>query len=418
MKNKWTGGQYSIFRALFGIYLFIHFSYLLPWGAEIFSSGGMLSDSSKSPLINLFPNILTIIDKPWFICVFVSSAAFAASFFIAGYKDKFAALWMWFVLACLFGRNPLIANPSLPYAGWMLLAHLFIPPDPYGSFSAKGRMNPAGTWNMPKNIFLAAWIVLALSYSYSGYTKLLSPSWVTGENINYVLNNPLARNYFLRDFFLWLPPIFLKLVTWIILYVELFFAILVLIPKLRVIMWLFMLIIQFGFAFLLNFLDSTAAMLLFHIFTFDPAWVKAKFSKVKKTLFYDGNCGLCHRVIRFLLAEDKEGVFQFSPLQSKEFEQMVDISIREKLPKSIVLLVEDEKILTRSKAVIYLLTHLGGMWRILGEILNFVLVIISDASYNFVGNNRYKLFKKPDDVCPIVQEELRNRFVLYSKVEK
>jgi predicted DCC family thiol-disulfide oxidoreductase YuxK len=412
MENKWTGGQYSVFRTLLGIYLLVHFVYLLPWASEVFSSEGMLADSAKSPLIYLFPNILAVIDDPWFILLFVSSAAIAALFLIVGYKDKIAAIWIWFVLACLFGRNPLIANPSLPYVGWMLLAHLFVPPYPYGSFSAIGRTNPAGTWHMPKEIFLAAWVVLALSYSYSGYTKLLSPSWVAGENINYVLNNPLARDYFLRDLFLWIPPIFLKLLTWTVLYVELFFAVLVLIPKFRMIMWLAMLIIQFGFAFLLNFPDLTAAMVLFHIFTFNPSWVKAKRATGKEVLFYDGNCGLCHRVIRFLLAEDKEGIFKFAPLQSKAFEQMIDKESYQALPDSIVLLTGDGKMLMRSAAVIYLLTHLGGMWRIVGTILYFIPLFIRDAGYDLVGKHRYKMFKKPDDVCPIISEELRSRFVV------
>ena len=29
MKNGWTGGQYSLYRVIFGLYLFIHFASLL-----------------------------------------------------------------------------------------------------------------------------------------------------------------------------------------------------------------------------------------------------------------------------------------------------------------------------------------------------------------------------------------------------
>jgi hypothetical protein len=188
MRNSWTGGQYSLFRALLGIYLFVHFAHLLPWSTELFSSAGMIPDGRDSPLLLLFPNILAVIDHPAFIMSFLAAAAVASLLFCVGYRDKWAAAFIWFTLACLFGRNPLIANPSLPYVGWMLLAHLFIPAAPYGSWAARGRTDPDNGWRMPAPIFLAAWIVLALSYSYSGYTKLFSPSWVDGTNVAHVLD--------------------------------------------------------------------------------------------------------------------------------------------------------------------------------------------------------------------------------------
>ena len=42
MRDFWTGGQYSVFRILFGTYLFVHFAHLLPWAAEVFSHQGMI----------------------------------------------------------------------------------------------------------------------------------------------------------------------------------------------------------------------------------------------------------------------------------------------------------------------------------------------------------------------------------------
>src|SRR5207245_3602172 len=55
-ENGWTGGQYSLFRAVFGLYLFVHFVELVPWGAELFSNRGVLPHAAASPLIHLFPN--------------------------------------------------------------------------------------------------------------------------------------------------------------------------------------------------------------------------------------------------------------------------------------------------------------------------------------------------------------------------
>src|SRR5260221_13425010 len=57
MKTHWTGGQFRIFRVVFGFYLLQHFLALLPWRPEIFSSAGVLRGGNLSRLFRLFPNI-------------------------------------------------------------------------------------------------------------------------------------------------------------------------------------------------------------------------------------------------------------------------------------------------------------------------------------------------------------------------
>jgi hypothetical protein len=276
VNNSWTGGQYSIFRALLGMYLFVHFAHLVPWGKELFSNAGMIGDAALSPLFGIIPSILSISDSPAMVAGMLVTGAVASVFLALGKHDKVAAIAIWYILACLFGRNPLIANPALPYLGWMLLAHLFVPSAPWGPLAAKGSTDSDGAWRMPHAIYFAAWAVLALSYTYSGYTKLLSPSWVSGDTIWYVLNNPLARDYFVRDLMLWLGEDFARGLTWTILWIEVLFAPLVLSRRLRPILWGIMLLVQVGFLFLLNFADLTTPMLLFHLLTFDPGWIKPR----------------------------------------------------------------------------------------------------------------------------------------------
>jgi hypothetical protein len=179
----------------------------------------------------------------------------------------------------LFGRNPLIANPALPYVGWMLLAHLFVPAASWGALAARGRADPAGDWHIPSAIYLAAWVVLAASYSYSGYTKLLTPSWVSGDTVWYVLQNPLARDHLVRELLLWLGEDIARALTWTILWVELLFAPLVLFKSLTPVLWGTVLAVQIGFLVLLNFADLTIPMLLSHLLTFDPAWIKPTVSR-------------------------------------------------------------------------------------------------------------------------------------------
>ena len=135
MKNGWTGGQYSLYRFVFGAYLVIHFAQLLPWGAELFSNRGMLPDADASPLYPLFPNLLFVADAPFVVAALLATGLGLAACFAFGIADRLAALGLWYVWACLFTRNPLIANPSLPFVGWLLLAHACIPGRPYGAWS-------------------------------------------------------------------------------------------------------------------------------------------------------------------------------------------------------------------------------------------------------------------------------------------
>jgi len=158
---------------------------------------------------------------------------------------------------------------------------------------------------MPPSIYGAAWVVMALAYTYSGYTKLVSPSWIDGTAFGRVLDNPLARPTFLRAALLSLPNWLLCVATWGGLLLELTFAPLALFPRLRPWLWTLMVGLHFTLLVLIDFADLSLGMLMMHLFTFDPAWVKPKPIASTELVFYDGHCGLCHRAVRFVLAEEK-----------------------------------------------------------------------------------------------------------------
>ena len=77
---------------------------------------------------------------------------------------------------------------------------------------------------MPPFVFALAWALMAVGYSYSGYTKLVSASWVDGSALFRVLQNPLARPTLLRDLVLATPFGLLRVATWGALALELNFA--------------------------------------------------------------------------------------------------------------------------------------------------------------------------------------------------
>ena len=119
------------------------------------------------------------------------------------------------------------------------------------------------------------------------------------------------------------------------------------------------------------------------------------------TIFYDGHCGLCHRLVRFVVAVDREGVFRFAPL---------DVQVS--LPESIVVRMADGELLTRWASILYILQRLGGIWRLMGSTLDLLPRGFLDWCYDLVARVRKHLFREPEGVCPRVPPHLRSRFDL------
>lgn len=406
MASAWTWRQYTVFRALLGVFLLLHFAQLVPWGAEVFSNIGMLPYAGHSPLIPGWPTTLSWLDHPATITAILASGAVAALCLMVGRFDRWAAVWVWLVLACLFIRNPLIANPSMPVVGWLLLFHALLP---------KRREiwdtdETPGSASLPPVFVFLAWFMLAVAYSYSGWTKLFSEAWVQGETVRWVLQNPLARDTWLRIALLATPEWVLQVLTLGILVLELLFAPLALIPRARPWIWLGMLVGQLGFLVLLNFADLTTPMLLLHLLTFDPRWVSGRRNAAGTTVYYDGECGLCHGFIRFALAEDRSSFLRFAPMQGETAASAIPDVVAQDDYRSIIVHTPDGSCLERFAAVRLVLLTLGGLWGLLGRVLYLVPRGLGDGAYSIVARNRKRFFPAPIGLCPVLPRSLAARF--------
>jgi predicted DCC family thiol-disulfide oxidoreductase YuxK len=345
MTNGWTGGQYSLYRAIFGLCLMVQLARMLP-------------------------------EAHWLALALALSACF-----MIGMADRFAALALLAAGAWICTRDGRIASSSLAIMGGLLLAHEFIPRHPYGSFAARGRLDPGGGWRLPDAIHRAAWIALAIVYASDGYSKLELDS-ASG---------------------------------WAGLSLALFFAPLVLIARARPWLWLALLAMQLLRAVLIEPGDWSAGLILLSLLAFDPAWLKPVCDAEPALLFYDGACGLCHAAVRFVLAEDPDGrAFRFAPLESERFEAAVPANVRATLPDSLVLLRPDGTLLLRTAAVREICARLGGVWRALAFASHALPVALEDRLYDAVARVRARVFAKPADACPLVAIELRARFTLPS----
>jgi predicted DCC family thiol-disulfide oxidoreductase YuxK len=127
-------------------------------------------------------------------------------------------------------------------------------------------------------------------------------------------------------------------------------------------------------------------------------------------VFYDGTCGLCHRSVRFLLVRDRLGIFRFAPLDGRTFRERVPVAARAGLGDSFIVATADGRLLARAAGVRHALERLGGPWRLLAGLSRIVPIALADRLYNAVAATRYRLFRRPTEVCPVVPAELRSRF--------
>jgi len=262
--------QFVYFRLVLGVYLVWRFVSLALYGKELFGVGGMLSDPSSNPTYGYFPNLFALpLPAPLLVALLLSFAV-AALLFCFGYHRRVLALLLWYGNACLLHRNNLTENPSLALIGWLLLACAVIP------IGENVKDSSADTWQVPPLIIYGAWAILGVGYSLSGLHKyFLSPSWVNGEALRYVLESPLAYPW-AQNF--WLPRFHapLALMTEAVLWSEILFGFACLCRFTRGVAWLVMSSIHLGLLLTISFPELTIGLLIFQLFVFDARWLPSR----------------------------------------------------------------------------------------------------------------------------------------------
>jgi hypothetical protein len=263
-----SGQQFAIFRIAFGVYLTLHFVQLAAYAPELFGSAGMLPDATLNFTHGILPNPLEHWGSASFVTGFVLLLAVLSAAYTLGIGRRLCALLLWYGWACLFNRNNLISNPSIPYVGVLLLLTAIIPA---GEPLRMGRRDRA--WEFPSSAYWVAWILMAVGYSFSGWAKLPSPSWLDGSALWHVAQNPLARPGLVRDALLHLPTVCLQWLTWGCLAAELLFLPLSLHRFTRALVWAALVLMHAGILLVVDFADLSIGMLMIHLFTFDRSWM-------------------------------------------------------------------------------------------------------------------------------------------------
>ena len=124
-------------------------------------------------------------------------------------------------------------------------------------------------------------------------------------------------------------------------------------------------------------------------------------------VFYDGECGLCARSVRWALEHDRRGRLRFAPLQGTTYSALEAPGKPNGL-RSVVLW-DDRGLHRESEAALRILGYAGAGWRLLGVLGRLVPRPLRDGAYRLVAKHRMAL--APGETCGLPAPELRERFL-------
>jgi predicted DCC family thiol-disulfide oxidoreductase YuxK len=131
-------------------------------------------------------------------------------------------------------------------------------------------------------------------------------------------------------------------------------------------------------------------------------------------VLYDGVCGLCSRLLQFLLRHDRRGVFRFASLQSRIGQSIVERSGGNPAELTSFYVIANyqtaaSRVFTRSDAALFVAGALGWPWRA-AQLMRFLPQTIRDRAYDVVARSRYRVFGRYDR-CLVPSPEFRHRFI-------
>jgi predicted DCC family thiol-disulfide oxidoreductase YuxK len=135
----------------------------------------------------------------------------------------------------------------------------------------------------------------------------------------------------------------------------------------------------------------------------------------KPIILYDGVCGLCNRLVQFLLKHDRHDRLRYASLQSDFATKVLERHGIDPKDLDTLHVVENydqpsERVLQRSDAVLRAGRELGGLWSALASLAKVIPRPLRDLFYRFVARNRYRVFGKYD-TCMLPDPKQRSRFL-------
>lgn len=131
-------------------------------------------------------------------------------------------------------------------------------------------------------------------------------------------------------------------------------------------------------------------------------------------LLFDGVCGLCDRLVQFVLRHDRADRFRFAALQSPLAGNLLRGYGRDAADLDTVYVIARygepaAKLLSKGRAVLFVLAELGGIWR-LASALRVLPRPLLDLGYDQIARRRYRWFGRYD-ACPVPTPATKAKFL-------
>ena len=132
-------------------------------------------------------------------------------------------------------------------------------------------------------------------------------------------------------------------------------------------------------------------------------------------LLYDGECGLCNRLVRLLLQADKNGRLYYAPLQSEVGQNYLRTQGLPTQDFDSIVFVPDwtdsppGRFLLRTSGALAAAAEVGGIWRLISW-LRIVPAWLRDPFYKLIARTRYASFGKYRP-SPLPKPEWEKRFL-------
>lgn len=127
-------------------------------------------------------------------------------------------------------------------------------------------------------------------------------------------------------------------------------------------------------------------------------------------LFFDGVCNLCNGAVQWFLLRDKVGKLRFASLQSELAQQLLPTAGVDPTGLSSLVLLEGNRVYTKSSGALRAASYLGGGWGKAGKLLAIFPAGLRDGVYDFIARNRYRWFGK-EEACWLPRPEWKARFL-------
>lgn len=130
---------------------------------------------------------------------------------------------------------------------------------------------------------------------------------------------------------------------------------------------------------------------------------------MRSIILFDGVCNFCNKTVNIIIAHDKKAFFQFAPNQSKAAKTIIDrLDLHQNWLNSVVL-IEDDKVFTKTDAIIKIAQKLSG-WPNRFKYLKLLPKFLRDICYDLIAKFRYRLFGKKA-TCMVPDKSIMDRFI-------